>query len=254
VTPAGRIELFDDRATFTAPDGVTGFQTAVGTSGVSPLPSAWALPPAEVQQVIDQLQRIAGNGLVPAQVEALRAVLQHPAQRLVQPGTGGWQMLHATVDAVGTATVSISNNTLIITPQGTVVSQGPTPMPVALISADPIAAGIVAFEAALSAALAIYLFVSAILTLRQSPRGGRLHMIYAWLKAPLAILAGVGVALLWGSYASDVMAAPGQRDRNAAMGYGAVLAVAGLAYPVVLWVVLRSRAVREYYEAVRGDG
>src|SRR5207344_445471 len=73
---------------------------------------------------------------------------------------------------------------------------GATGPPFKVSSAGAIIVGI---ESVLSLALAIYLLVAGILTLRQSLRGRQLHLIYAIIKIPLVIVAMIGTYLLFSS-------------------------------------------------------
>jgi len=99
--------------------------------------------------------------------------------------------------------------------------------------------------------LAIFLLVLGIMTLRQSARAARLHLIYCWLKIPLCVL-GVG-ALFWFSVSMiDFLGSvgPASSALPAFLIFFSVLALLGLAYPVGLLIALRTRTVRTYYQSV----
>lgn len=249
-TRAGRIELAEKYATFSSTDGSVGYRTAVGTAGFGPVGSSWTLGADEVQQVMTQVQQQSqaqGHPLNAAQLQALQAALQSPTQRLVQPGMGQFMWIQATVDPNGVATVAFNNGAVVIARQGIVVSTGPPPLPVALLHASPAAAGLVAFENGMSLALAIFLFVIGILLLRQSATAARLLKCYAWTKLPLAILGGIAVAWLWGSFSGSMTNAPTDGDRAAATGWGIGLAIAGMAFPIAILAVLASPGVKDYF-------
>ena len=86
-------------------------------------------------------------------------------------------------------------------------------------------------------ALAVYLLVIGILTLRQSPRGRQLHWVFVGLKVPIAVAAAAAVGWLW----------PSLSGGTGGWNWWAVPALAGLAYPVALALVLRGRSARDYY-------
>jgi len=111
------------------------------------------------------------------------------------------------------------------------------------------ATAITMLDAALSAALAIYLLVVGILVLRQHPRGRMLQTIFAILKIPLAIVCAIG--WLWAitdhyTTGYGAVASPGTQFAVAQL-WMVVFLVAGLAYPIAVLVVMRSRTIKDYY-------
>jgi hypothetical protein len=113
-------------------------------------------------------------------------------------------------------------------------------------------------EALGSIALAIYLLVVGIQVFRASFRAQLLLRIYAWFKIPLAIIAGVGLSLLGYQFAvgitTNVVINGGQTSSAPTASvfiiWGAVIALLGMAFPLALLIALRSRTVRDYYNAV----
>ena len=99
----------------------------------------------------------------------------------------------------------------------------------------------------MSLALAIFLFVTGILLLRQSPVAVRLLKCYAWTKLPLAILGGFAVVWLWGSFSGDMMRAPTDSDRATATAWGIGFAIAGLAFPAAVLLMTSAPGLREYF-------
>jgi hypothetical protein len=256
-TRAGRIELTESYATFTSIDGTVSYRTAVGTAGFGPAITSWTLGADEVQQVMTQVQQSQTQGqgqLNPSQMQALQAALQSPGQRLVQPGMAQMMWMQTSVDANGVATVSFNNSAVVIAKQGVIVSTGPAPIPPGFQQASPEAAGLVVFESGMSLALAIFLFVTGILLLRQSPVAVRLLKYYAVTKLPLAILGGIAVAWLWGSFSAAMMSAPTDSDRATATAWGIGLAIAGLVFPLAILAMLASPGVKEYFTVGRRGG
>jgi hypothetical protein len=253
-TRAGRIELSESSASFTSTDGSVGYRTSVGVPGFGPVGSSWTLAPAEVQQVMTQVQtqsQAQRQQLNPAQLQALQDALQSPAQRLVQPGMAQMMWTQVTVDPNGVATITFSNKAIVIAKQGVVVSVGPAPLPIALQEASLGAAALVVFENGMSLALAIFLLVTGILLLRQSSIAVRLLKLYAWAKLPLAIVGGIGVAQLWGSFSGGMMTTATDSDRALATGWGIGLAIAGLAFPLAILAMLAAPGVKQYFSENR---
>jgi hypothetical protein len=145
----------------------------------------------------------------------------------------------------------------------------PTPAPIVnpMASINPTAATLSMIEAILSMALAVYLLIIGILTLRDSRSGAKLHWGYVALKIPLAILAIVANSWLATSLIAGMNAAAasttgitpaGAPTAGAGMGAVAIfwvvlLAAAAIAYPLALVPVLLTKTVRKYYSAARYD-
>jgi hypothetical protein len=124
---------------------------------------------------------------------------------------------------------------------------------------NPFAAMLSMLAAVLSFGIAIYLLVAGIQVLRDSPSGAKLHRWYVMLKIPLVIFATAVAIWLSTSMMSGMMSSlpPGVGGADAAVRFGFMLAGAlipaciGLAWPIALIFLLRSKSVRSYYNTVR---
>lgn len=259
-TAQGNVEIYGDRATFTSADGSRVVQTSAAhnsesTTGPPLAPSAGgpssALTPAEINQVILNVQRSAI--LNRAQVAALRAELSKPNQILVTPGAAS-SVIFAAAQRGGNVTIHFGRGTmLVLGPQGQVLSSGTMPFPKFSISAKT--AGLVIGEAAASFALAIYLLIVGILAFRPGRRVPLLLRIYAVLKIPLALLAGVGVPLMVYQLADSAMKSTANTGGVPAaplptgpfIGWGIGIALLGVAFPVAVLIVLATRTGKAYY-------
>jgi hypothetical protein len=284
VTPRGRLEVFNDRAVFfpvsgatvrasappepppgspqpadqpqaggtattQVPTGVTAPSTGPAATG----PAAFALTPAEVQAVVQQAQSTSGNALSAAQISSLTAVLSAPGQQLATPGAAQGAVISAYTQPDKTIVIVFSTGgSVTLGPQGGVVKVTAVPVFTGL-SLNPVALGLMLVTSLLSMALAVYLLVCGILTLRQSPRGRRLHLVYAFVKIPLSVAAGIASAWV----ARDMVlgmggAGAGVPTMRLSLFTGVLPIVLGCAYPVGLLIALNVRSVREYYSASIG--
>ena len=176
----------------------------------------------------------------------------------------------ATATTTTTTTTSLVHSqsvSVVIGPGGTTTTTttpgGAAAMGNPFAHISPVAAILSIVANLLSLALAIFLLVAGIQTLRDSPRGAKLHWWYAWLKIPLVILATA--TGLWLSYGmmSGMMAimptGPGAAPPPPQMGFmwgymliwAIIPACLALAYPIALLFVLRSRSVRDFYNTFR---
>ena len=161
------------------------------------------LTESEVKAVVDQAQATVGNSMNSAQVAALRTLLTTAGQQHVTTMTLPTAVRSAS--QVGDQVfVQFPNSSVMLGPQGqTSVTTygagsstataggfgfGSRPVP---INGAAMALAVVAALAGLG--LAIYLFVIGIMVLRDSPRGRRLHQIYACLAVAVIVL-GTGAA------------------------------------------------------------
>ncbi len=210
-----------------------------------------SLTPAQVNAVLTRVNALAGKGMNPRQINALRTALQAGGQQIIRPGgnvpAAVAQVDRTSVDSQGSVHVRTSTASIMLDPSGgistTVVSfQGPIPALASAFDGSHFLPEIaISF---LGTGLAIYLLVIGILTLRGSRLGGRLHRIYAWVKIVLALLGGATlfslVTHLTGATASNLFAGP-------AFLAGVISAFIGLLYPIGLLIALRSRTLRAYY-------
>ena len=219
--------------------------TSPSTGPAPPVPLPGALSPAEVQTVVQQVQTLSGTPLNPAQVTSLQVLLSAPGQQLVPPGGAQSAVVTAYTQPGGGAGIQFSNGgSVTLGPQGNVTAMTTVPV-MPTFSFNPLTLGLMVVTAVASLALAVYLLVCGIMTLRQSPRARRLHLIYSFIKIPLAVTAGVAAAMV----SRDLMAsiAIGGTPAGASLFSGIVPGVLGCAYPVALLITLNLKQVREYY-------
>lgn len=251
----GRLEVGDGSAVFYPADGSPPLRASSKLAdpfGAMQWPTSWwALAPAQRKVVLDEVLKRAGEDRVtPAQLEALEAALMDQWQTIVAPRDTSNEILsqiqQVSVEPNGNVVVSTDSFTITLTPDGlgyeygslTSMAKGAT-----LPSVSRAALAMALGEAAVSVLLGIALLVLGILTVRQWPRGGWWHWVYAWVKLPLTVAAVVVVAWFVNS-AARFMGAPGDWLGILVAGcYGAV----GLVWPLVLILLLRSRTAREYY-------
>ena len=271
VTATGRLEVYNDRAVFfpsanvptiraSAPAGPAPGETpdppAPGADVPGALsttaPAAGALSPAEAASVVAQAQAVSGNALNPAQANALTSLLGTAGQQFVQPGASQGSVLATYPQSGGIILVQFADGgAATLGPGGNVLgTTAPPVMPT--FSFNPVALAVSATMAVASAALAVFLLVSGILTLRQSPRGRRFHLTWAGLKIPVEIAAAVAgfvVARDMMSSMSAVAGGAGGPTMVYAMVTVGLPALIGLAYPAALLIVLNQKSMREYYGA-----
>ena len=288
VTPRGRLEVFNDRAVFfplsgatvraSAPpepppgppppapqppdpqqvegavtaDVIVPPATSPATATAATAPFAIVLSPTEVQTVVQQAQGASGNALNPTQANSLATVLSAPGQLLVTPGAAQGAVISTYTQPDKSAVVVFANGgSVTLGPQGAVVNV--TVMPTFTgFSINPVALGLMMVTSLLLMALAVYLLICGILTLRQSPRGRRLHLVYAFIKIPLSVTAGVASAWVMRDMMAGFGGAAGAPPVQVALFSGGVPIFLGCAYPVALLIALNLRWVRQYYSASAG--
>lgn len=224
------------------------------------VPGPGGLTPAEVEQVLGAAQNAADGKLNPAQQTAIRQALDTPGQRLLTRQQVWSPVSMVQMQPDGSAVVRLGSGFLVVDAQGQVQSNMSTLMP--RLAIHPLSIALVVGESLASAALAVYLFVVAVLTLRDSPRGRRYHQVFAAIKIPLAITGGVAFAWLMTGLLSSLRTlnpgigagAPTARSVQVMTTLGIIMVVAGLIYPVALLIVLRSRSVRDYYNPAATAG
>jgi hypothetical protein len=230
-----------------------------GASGPNAnIPGPGGLTPNEVQQVVQAAQKAANGRLNPAQLSAIQQALDTPGQQLVARQQVWSPVSMVQVQPDGSAVIRLGSGFLVLDAQGQVQTSMSTLMP--RLAIHPLSIALVIGESIASGALAVYLLVIAILTLRESPRGRRFHQVFAAIKIPLAITGGVAFAWLMTGLLSSLRAlnpgmgrgAPSANSVQVMATLGIVMAVAGLLYPVILLFVLRSKAVKDYYRPVAG--
>jgi hypothetical protein len=137
----------------------------------------------------------------------------------------------------------------------------PAPPPTPPVAFDKGAMGLVLSDCFLSFAIAVYLLVIGIVTVRGSRAGAKLHLIYALVKLPLLILG----AYAWWRFQQNFAAAlfsiqqlqqqggsiPASARASISSGLGeSAIWMAGMAaiYPIALLIVLMSsKSAKEYF-------
>jgi len=272
-TNRGTVLIYPDRTKFTSADGSVKiatsvkhqsdqrsfFSTSSSTSYSFQTSNGAALSPAQVASVVAAVTAI-NSTLNPSQLASLQTELAKPNQMLVMPATavpGGRPVISSYAPPGGNAVIMFATGSqLVLGPGGQVISSGPPAFPKFKVSGALVV--ILVAEAILSVALAIYLLIVGIQVFRASFRAPRLLSIYAWLKIPLALVAGVGLAMLGYQFTSGItnMAQFRGATPNTAgisLGFifwGCVIAGLGLALPIGLLIALRSRTVKDYYNSV----
>ena len=253
-TRAGRFELYDDRAVFYPTRGEIVRVSTLTTSNPG-------LNPTQVQAVVQQAQALSGNTLNASQSAALTNLLSAQGQQLVSPITVPTAVRGVTPMGDGSVMVQFPNGFATIGPQGQTTSlsgaAAAAGMPMRRVRLNGAALALAWFATLVGGALAVYLFVIGILVLRQSPRGRKLHIAYALLEIPVAILGAAAVWWLALTYAEAVVATGGPASPLAPMSGSLadtigtqqlVLGVLYLIYPIALLIVLQTRAVKDYYD------
>ena len=263
-TDQGTVQVFRDHAVFTSADGSRTVQTSAkgateSTSGPpATLPTSTTvgqgpLTPAQINQVVAAVQQRTTVALNAAQVRSLRAELANPNQQLLTPGISP-PVISVFVQPKGNARVQFNGGAmLLLASNGRVISSGPIMFPKFGVSGS--SAGAVMGECGASLALAIYLLVCGIMAFRPSPRVPRLLRIYAFLKIPLALIAGASVGWMGYQFAtaitSSTAATTGVPTAAPAVAafivWGSIIAAFGLAFPIALLITLHTRTVKGYY-------
>lgn len=258
VTVAGRVDLYPDRAVFTSADGSATEQTSAvnGTDATSQpsvasqsTGSATAVTPAQITQALNTIQQTYGVKLTPQQTAAIRTALSAPNQQLVTPGNT-MPVLSANRQPNGNVMVQFDSGMISMGPQGQVLFQSSNTFgPGSMMHIKGTTFAMIEVDAVGSVALAIYIFVLGILLFRMSSRMPRLLRIYALLKIPLAILAGIA----WPLMVYEIAASSGATGSSANWAYfiwGGTVTVLGCAFPIGLLIALRAKSVREYFSPV----
>ena len=260
----GRIELADDHAKFVPGDGAETVRISATDAGEQPNWEA-GLTAAQVKAIIDKVETQAGQALPTTMKSKLEAAISAPGQgyfetvpTIPEAPAQITNVSYMVNNGVGQLTLQTNQGMLVLDQAGNTVSSmtwgaggmggfggGPT------INVNMAAATTAIICAAVGLALAIYLLVIGILMLRQHPRAGRLHKIYAAIKIPLAIVAGIAWPVFWASFSTMGAGTTTAPTFTPALITACVIAVlVGCAYPIALLIAFRTRTAREYYAAV----
>lgn len=214
----------------------------------APGSASGVLTPAQVQSVIQKVQAAAKNQLNPQQVAALRSALSDPNQNLVPPDNVWSPVSVVQMNPDGSAIIKLTNAAIVMDSAGAIQDQFMTNIPAAPLRSSGIA--MVIIESALSAIVAMFLMYAGIQALRQSPRAGRCHLLYALVKIPLAVVAAIGLTMLMNDVISffELMGLRGS-DRSGVLTFALWMAGLGVIYPIVLLIVLHVPSVKAYFKA-----
>jgi hypothetical protein len=233
-TVAGRLEITDDGAVFYPGRNVYAPIRAAAR------PKTLALTPAEIQAVVAQAQAASRTPLTAPQCATLGVLLGAPTQTLVPPGApAAGQVVRSVTnqpDGVAVVTlpggaVGLGSQGLVIISDGGAASANVTPAAASQPSLIPLV-----LTSLLQTALAAFLVVAAIVLLRRTRAGRRLHLIYAALEIPLAVL--MVIVALRASAGADAPRVLG--------GLGVATGAVGLIYAAGLLWVLNARSVRDH--------
>jgi hypothetical protein len=272
VIATGKIEVADDRAHFQPSDHS---EETILVSAAPPAnsPNAAAITnPAvvpisnqNVHAAIHTIDQQTANRLTSQQRQSLIAELSLTGG-LLAPTTSRIQVtaqsITSTILGDGSVMVFTSEGQVRISPVGIVTSRtlyhpSPTSPPTLNFNTTPFggpshvsrpAVILVVAEAAASILLSIYLLVIGILTLRQSPSGRRLHIIYGVLKIPLAIACGVGWCWIVGGLFSSIPNNGGNMPIQVVRLVLLLFATgAAVIYPIALFIAFSTPTVHRYY-------
>lgn len=266
VIPAGRITLFDDSAVFASTDATTSFSTTAPETIVPDSSISTTLTPQQVASIIANVQAQAGGKLNASQVATLQRELSAANQQYVDPNLIASPVQSVSPLPDGSIIILFASNVLggqsgmmQINSRGqlqnsptvtynyhTSVTSRRQAFPFARMKIETWKFALVIGENVASIGLAIYLFVIGILALRQSLAGRRLHLVYAWLKLPLAVVGGIAITWLFTAFFS---LAPGGAFAGTGMIYSALwMSFIACIYPIALIITLNTRSLRQYYK------
>jgi hypothetical protein len=257
----GRLEISDDRAVFFPTDGSPALRSnaiQLPVYAVSP----HRLGPDQIRSIIRTINEMNGTKIKSAQLQALIQTFQNPGQQIVVPTTDGsdpaWEITSATTDASGSLSVSTTHGNTYSSiscdasgnlGQSSVSTNSPF-MNGNGPAINTTAAATALVLTVLQLLLAMFLLISGIVTLRLGPRGRMLHWIYVVLKIPLAAGTAAASAWMWGSLMNSIPnpnnATPPGVAMSMAIGMGALPAVIGGVYAIVLFFLLLGKTVRTY--------
>ena len=154
------------------------------------------------------------------QTNALRAKLRDPTQNILRPNE---IVQFAGMTDDGTWWFVTSTNQVRIDSAGTLSELNlKTPMPgMNPVSGQPIStrwAGLAMLDSAVTGVLAIPLLIAGIILLRGRPFGRKMHLWWAWLKLPLALLGAMVCGFAVGEWMSLMTATTPGNPPPIAMG------------------------------------
>ena len=255
--PSGRLTVTDSNTLFTPAldSALSPVQRTSIRHGTNPVDPS-QLNVAEVQAVIDRVQDLSSTTpLNAAQIAGLRQKLSSGARLLVGAPVDLPDLLSqvrsTSVTKDKTAIVSLRSATLVISPNGVVNSapsfSGRSPFP--KMSRQPLIAFVTG--SVLNVALAIYLLVVGIVTLRNTLAARTLLLIYAVVKILVTLLATGAGWWAWHEFWSALSTQNGTSGSAQPNTLPLLMTVAaafiGCAFPVAVVMLLRTKSVRSFY-------
>lgn len=242
----GRMEVTDQQAIFRRTDGKVFRSTDAVVDR--------AFSEVQITQAIAQLSWNIDDQPSPAQVEAIRVKLRDPTQTILAPGEipnlGG-----KLTD--GTFWMLTSGGQIRITPAGEVQllsTTAPIPgtNPASGRKISTFWAGLTLLDAGVTGLLAVPLLIAGIFILRGRPVGRKMHLLWAWIKLPFALLGAVVCGFSVAEWMGALTPTSGSPPPIMASAWttGVVTGIASALYPVILLVVLTRERVRKYFEGV----
>jgi hypothetical protein len=252
-TPTGRAEVYENRALFFLHNRLNPVRVMAGrrlNHTRHPI-----LLPQDVNALVRLAQEVCGRGstqgstLADAQVKTLQSMLGDSEQQLVSlvpsPEGNVIGLNGASVRPDGYATIDFAGGAVMLGPRGNVILRSDRD---AIPAVSGVACGLVIVEGLASAALAVFLVLLCLRMLRQPRERLNRMVLWAAMKLGLSLVGGAALGWMIASYSSTSLA-EGSPSNGAtiACAVGAAVAVIGLAYPIAILLVARSRAVREYF-------
>jgi hypothetical protein len=261
----GRIEIYDDHALFSPADHGETVRASTGMPDNSTAATPAAVPAADVQSAMQMIDQQTNHAMTPVQRQAVLAELALPGGVLGPSAGRTTVQLHASLLPGGSLHFTTGMGQMEVASAGTVESriiyQPMAYSPPNLFTRQGAWAfskpgtglyleiGTVFLEGIASLLLGIYLLVSAIFTIRQARIGRKLHLIYAWIKIPLAITCGVA----WCAAVSTGMPRVAGGSPPKEMFVWAIVlmlvTVLPVLYPIALLIVFATPTAKRYYQS-----
>ena len=266
VTSRGRVELSDFTATF-ALDGTTKPTRLVrNVLYDGDAPTRWSA--VAIGEALDELRALSNGRMTAYQAAVVRDTLRgmapdEPRDWGARPQVWLPKFAESGTLAYHTSRFTQRGNGFWMVPDGRVASYVAAPSGIDPVTARPIlrtkppavmywpgsrgAVAFIAVDALLNALVSAYLFVGAVLLLRERPDGAERLARFLIVKAPLLLLGGLAIAWWSGSLHAYW---PASLPRAAVQVWDVSWVVAGamFVYPSALLLVLRGRRVRRYLE------
>jgi hypothetical protein len=281
----GRLILKEDAAIFKpddySPNLTTHTSEPVDDQTTAPVPApaptgafvSNGLDDEQAQAVAARVQQLGNNRVSAAQLSTLNSLMQSPTcanwvtDSSTIPGLTA-QVKSTAVQSDGSVTITFTMGKMALDAQGNLI--GPVPPAPTVATTSPSGAGpafamgsisvektgctLAIIDAALSALLAIYLFVIAILALRPAGAPRKFFIIYALLKLICGAMGVIGFAWMSQSLAAsndpNGFATSMVRSFQGMSSAALTLTAIGIAYSIgVLMTLTLSATAKDYYKS-----